>query len=103
MTHGLIDEQADAFGEAVGDCFGDELQDLGHEFRIGLVGPVGFGLAVFADTQQETSVARPRPVFRAGCPSPSGGGCARLASLTFAPPPPEGGGMDGEKKNNLQH
>src|SRR5688572_29142664 len=48
--------------------------------------------------QQETSVARPRPVFRAqSVITPPGFGCARLATLTFAPPHPGGVMTDGRK------
>jgi len=53
-------------------------------------------LDVFATPQQETSLARPRPVFRARSTlAPSGLGCAGLATLAFAPPPPEGARAEG--------
>ena len=46
----------------------------------------------------KTRVARPRPVFpaRSRFP-PSGFGCARLAPLAIASPPPEGGKRDGKR------
>ena len=46
----------------------------------------------------KTRVARPRPVFpaRSRFP-PSGFGCARLAPLAIASPPPEGGKRDGRR------
>ena len=48
-------------------------------------------------------MARPRPVFRArSALPPPGGGCARLATLAFAPPPP-GGGKAGEGKTNYRN
>jgi len=42
--HGLVDEQAEAFGEAGGALIGDELQNGVQEFRIGGVGHVRFGV-----------------------------------------------------------
>jgi hypothetical protein len=33
-NHGLIDEDADAFGEAVGTLFGEQLHDGGQEVRV---------------------------------------------------------------------
>ena len=43
-THGFIDQQADAFGEALVALLSEELQDGIQEFSIGLVGHVvGFG------------------------------------------------------------
>src|SRR5713101_6854644 len=54
----------------------------------------------FATPQQETTVARPRPVLRArGAPTPPGCGCARLATLAFAPPHPGGVGAEEGKTN----
>ena len=40
--------------------------------------------------QQETIMARPRPVFCGGSP-PLGTAALRLATLASAPPPPKGG------------
>lgn len=48
--------------------------------------------------QQETKMARPRPVFRAWSAfTPPGFGCARLATLAFAPPHPGGVKAQGRK------
>ena len=45
-------------------------------------------------------MTRPRPAFRArSALPPPGFGCARLATLTFAPPHPEGGKAEGRKTN----
>lgn len=41
-AHGFVDEQAEAFGEAVVALVGQELQDVVQEFRIGVVGHVMF-------------------------------------------------------------
>jgi hypothetical protein len=41
-AHGFIDEQAQAFGEAVVALFSQQLQDVVHQFRIGVVGQVRF-------------------------------------------------------------
>jgi len=43
-AHGLVDQEADAFGQAVGALFGDELQDVVHEFRIRWVGHIRFAV-----------------------------------------------------------
>ena len=43
-THGFIDENAEAFGEAVVTLFSQKLQDVVQKFRIGVVGHVGFGV-----------------------------------------------------------
>src|ERR1019366_10239691 len=51
--------------------------------------------------QQETIMARPRPVYDGGSP-PSGAAALRLATLASAPPPPKGG-LGGVKKSNLQN
>ena len=48
--NGLVDEQADAFGEAVSALFGDKLQDVVQAFRIGLAGHVWFGVGCVCDT-----------------------------------------------------
>src|SRR5208282_1861826 len=60
---------------------------------------IWFGLLdVLVTPQQETSVARPRPVFHArGASTPPGFGCARLATLAFAPPHPGGVEAEGRK------
>ena len=37
-AHGFVDEQAEAFGEAVVALLGEELKDVVQEFRVGVVG-----------------------------------------------------------------
>ena len=50
--------------------------------------------------QQGTNVARPRPVLRVRSSfTPFGFGCARLATLAFAPPHPKGVKLEGRKTN----
>src|SRR5450756_1756252 len=46
--------------------------------------------------QQETIMARPRPVYDGGSP-PSGAAALRLATLASAPPPPKGGWAEGRR------
>ena len=41
LAHGFIDEQPDAFSEAAGAIFSEQLQNGVQEFRMGLVGHVG--------------------------------------------------------------
>ena len=43
-AHGFVDEEAQAFGEAVMALLGEELKDVVQEFRIGVVGHVWFGV-----------------------------------------------------------
>ena len=43
-AHGLVNEEAEAFGEAVVALLGEKLQDVTQEFRIGVVGHVWFGV-----------------------------------------------------------
>jgi len=40
LAHGFVDEQPDAFGEAAGAIFREQLQNGVQEFRMGLVGHV---------------------------------------------------------------
>ena len=81
QAHGFVDEQAHALGEAFEAFAGEELQDGVQEFRIGLVGHVCFDVGcVWLTPQQETIMARPRPVFRARS-DPSG---VRLRSARYA-------------------
>ena len=39
-AHGFVDEEAEAFGEAVVALLGEELKDVAQEFRISVVGHV---------------------------------------------------------------
>ena len=51
LAHRFVDQEADAFGEAVtGALVSQELQNGVQEFRIGSVGRHGFALDVFGDT-----------------------------------------------------
>ena len=43
-AHGFVDEEAQAFGEAVMALLGEELKDVVQEFRIGVVGHGWFGV-----------------------------------------------------------
>ena len=43
-AHGFVDEEAQAFGEAVMALLGEELKDVVQEFRIGVVDHVWFGV-----------------------------------------------------------
>ena len=100
-AHRFVDEDAEAFGEAVVALLGQELQDVVQEFRIGVVGHVVWWC--LSTPQQETNVARPRPVFHARSVfTPPGFGCARLATLAFAPPHPGGVKTEGRKTNYRQ-
>jgi hypothetical protein len=98
LAHGFIDEQADAFGEAAGAF---SLRSCRTVFKSS--GLLWWVILVFSwmcllTPQQETSLARPRPVFRARSAStPPGFGCARLATLAFAPPHPGGVEAQGRK------
>jgi len=40
LAHGLVDQETDAFGQAIGSLLSDELQNSVQEIRIGLVGHV---------------------------------------------------------------
>ena len=58
----------------------------------------------FVTPQHETTMARPRPVFRARrVLTPPGFGCAWLAALAFAPPHPGGVRTEGRKTNYRKH
>ncbi len=68
--------------------------------RSGWLGCVRFGCGgwlCLSTSQQETKVARPRLGFRARGAPPAGFGCARLATLAFAPPHPAGEWAEGRK------
>ena len=81
-AHGFIDEQAQAFGEAIVALFSQELQDVVQEFRIGVVGHVVLLLDVFADTPTGNQCGPPSTSFsRAERLHPSG---VRLRSARYA-------------------
>ena len=101
-AHGFVDEQAQAFGEAVVALFSQQLQNVVQEFRIVLVGHFGFELAVFRDTPTGNQFDPPSTSFsRAERLHPSG---VRLRSARYArlrsASPRRGGG--GGKKDKLQ-
>src|SRR6266704_3317060 len=102
LAHGFIDEEADAFGEAAGAFFIEQLQNGIQEFRIAWVGHFGFELDVFRDTPTGNQCGPPSTSFsRAERLHPSG---VRLRSARYArlrsASPRRGGG--GGKKDKLQ-
>ena len=66
LAHGFIDQEAEAFGEAVGALLGEKLQNGVHEFRIAWVGHFGFELVVFADTPTGNHYGPPPASFSRG-------------------------------------
>jgi hypothetical protein len=101
-AHGLIDEEAEAFGEALGALFRDELQDGVQEIRIGAVGPVWFEVGCVCDTPTgnpsdppSTSFSRTEQLHPSGVRLRS----ARYARLRSASPRR---GEAGAKKDKLQ-
>lgn len=90
-AHGFVDEEAQTFGKAVMAVLGEELQDVVEEFRVVVVGHVmGSSWMCLETPQQETNVARPRPVFhQREAASPLWGSAAlgslRSPSLRLAP------------------
>ena len=87
LNHGLVDEQAQALGKAGGTFGGEELQNGCQKLRIKLVGHVCVFVGCVCCTSTENHTGQPPANF---AQAPSGAGCARLATLAFAPPPPEG-------------
>ena len=71
--HGLIDEDAQALGEAVGTFFIEELPHRLEELRMMEAGHVWFWFWCFPDTPTRTHVARPLPDNEGGS-SPAGAG-----------------------------
>ena len=87
LNHGLVDEQAQALGKAGGTFGGEELQNGCQKLRIKLVGHVCVFVGCVCCTPTGNHTGQPPANF---AQAPSGAGCARLATLAFAPPPPEG-------------
>jgi hypothetical protein len=90
VAHGLVDEDAEAFGEAVVALLSQELQDVVQEIRIGVVGHVVLLLDVFADTPTGNQCGPPSTSFsRAELPPPLRGSAAlgslRSPSLRLTP------------------
>ena len=64
LAHRFVDQEADAFGEAIaGTLLSEELQNGVQEFRIRLVGRHGFALDVFADTPTGNHYGPPSTSF----------------------------------------
>ena len=102
LAHGIIDQEADALGQAAGAFFIEQLQNGIQEFRIALVGHDDFALDVFADTSTGNHLGPPSTSFsRAARLHPS---WVRLRSARYArlrsASPRRGGG--GGKKDKLQ-
>ena len=87
LNHGFVDEQAQAFGKTGGALGGEELQNGVQKIRINLVGHVWVFVGCVCRTPTGNHTGQPPANF---AQAPSGAGCARLASLAFTPPPPEG-------------
>lgn len=87
LDHGLVDEQAQALGKAGRTFGGEELQNGCQKLRINLVGHVCVFVGCVCCTPTGNHTGQPPANF---AQAPSGAGCARLATLAFAPPPPEG-------------
>ena len=78
--HGLVDEQAEALGKAVGAFVREELQHGLEELRMREVGHVRFGCWCFRDTPTRTHVAHPLPDNEGGI-SPAGAAAQRQSNL----------------------
>ena len=84
LEHRLVDEQADAFSQAVGAFFGNELQDGVQEFRLVLVGHVVLMLDVFGDTPTGNQYGPPSTSFSRAPLHPCG---VRLRCGSLRSPP----------------
>ena len=87
LNHGFVDEQAQALGKTGGALRGEELQNGVQKIRINLVGHVWVFVGCVCCTPTGNHTGQPPANF---AQAPSGAGCARLATLAFAPPPPDG-------------
>jgi hypothetical protein len=101
-AHGFVDEQAQAFGEAVVALFSQQLQNVVQEFRIGVVGHLVWFVGCVGNTPTGNHCGPPSTSFsRAERLHPSG---VRLRSARYArhrSASPRRG-EDGGKKDNLQ-
>jgi hypothetical protein len=90
-AHGFVDEEAQAFGEAVVALFSQELQDVAQEFRIGGVGHLVFGVGCVGNTPTGNQYGLPSTSFSRAPLHPSG---VRLRCGSLRSPPlrltPEG-------------
>jgi hypothetical protein len=100
-AHGFVDEDADPFGEAVVALLSQKLQDVVQEFRIGVVGHVVCLLDVLEHPNRKPMWPALDQFFARSVFTPPGFGCARLATLAFAPPHP-GGVKTEERKTNYR-
>lgn len=65
VVHGLVDQQADAFGETVVTLLGEELHYAVQEFRDVQASRLIFDVGcVWSPSQQGSNLTCPRPVFR---------------------------------------
>jgi len=87
LNHGFVDEQAQALGKTGGALGGEELQNGVQKVRINLVGHVWVFVGCVCRTPTGNHTGQPPANF---AQAPSGAGCAWLATLAFAPPPPDG-------------
>src|SRR5208282_6465977 len=98
-AHGFVDENAQAFGEAVVALFSQQLQNVVQEFRIGVVGHLVWFVGCVGNTPTGNQCGPPSTSFsRAGRLHPSG---VRLRSARLRSASPRRGGGGG-KKDNLQ-
>jgi len=89
-THGLVDKNTQSLGQAVRAVLVKYLQNVVQNFRIVLVGHAFLVVGcVCRHPNRRPTWPALHHLFRAAC-SPCGDGCARLATLAFAPPPPQG-------------
>ena len=87
LNHGLIDKQAQSLGKARGTIGGEKLQNGAQKFRVKMVGHVCVFVGCVCCTPTGNHTDQPPTNF---AQAPSGAGCAQLAVLAIAPPPPEG-------------
>ena len=111
LNHGLIDEQAQSLGKARGTIGGEKLQNGAQKFRVKMVGHVCVFVGCVCCTPTGNHTDQPPTNF---AQAPSGAGCAQLAVLAIAPPPPEGAASSqrtqlqnklytGEQSRDAQH
>ena len=84
-AHRFVDEEAEAFGEAVVALLSQKLQDVAQEFRIGVVGHVVLLLDVFADTPTGNQCGPPSTSFSRAERLPPSGVRLRSPSLRLTP------------------
>ena len=98
-AHRFVNEPAEAFGEAGGALFGQELQDVVQEIRIGGVGQGMFYVGCVCDTPTGNQGGPPATSFPHAERLPPGRGAAALGSLrspSLRRTPPGGQAKGGE-------